>query len=363
VIQRDSAGEPTGILLENAVDLVSHSIPPLPAKQLANHILDAQQKLWRFGLTSVHDFDGQACLQALQILRQQVLLGLRVVKHVPHENLETALGNGLRTGMGDAWIRTGNVKLFADGALGPRTAAMLEPYASEPQNRGLLLMDRPRLFDTARTAVEGGFALAIHAIGDRANREVLDAYQDLRAYEVERHLPRLRHRIEHLQLLHPEDLARPGRLGIVASMQPIHATSDMLMADRYWGERVHTAYAWRSQLDSGAVLAFGSDAPVESPNPFLGIHAAVTRRRGDGGPGPNGWVPEERVSLADALAAYTRGPAFASGQEDALGRLAPGFLADLIVLDSDPFACPPEAIAALRPVATMVDGVWRYRTF
>ena len=363
VIQRDAGGAPTGILLEAAVRLVSAVIPAPSLGQLAGLLRAAQEQLWRFGLTGVHDFDGQRCHEALQILQGDDGLGLRVVKHVQLEALEPALALGLRTGMGDDWIRIGSVKVFADGALGPRTAAMLDPYEGEPENRGLLLRDRSDLFDTARKAVESGLAMAIHAIGDRANRAALDAYEDLRRHEEERNLPRLRHRIEHMQILHPEDIARPGRLGIVASMQPIHATSDRSMADRYWGERVRHAYAWRSLMQAGTVLAFGSDAPVESPNPFPALHAAVTRRGPDGNPGPDGWVPEERLSLAQALTAFTHGPAFAASVESVLGRLAAGFLADLIVLDDDPFACPPEALAALQPVGAMVDGLWRHRTF
>ncbi|HLE03101.1 MAG TPA: amidohydrolase family protein, partial [Anaerolineales bacterium] len=146
-------------------------------------------------------------------------------------------------------------------------------------------------------------------------------------------------------------------------MQPVHATSDMPMADRYWGDRVRTAYAWRTELQAGAHLAFGSDAPVEDPNPFLGIHAAVTRRRLDGSPGPQGWVPDQRVTLEQAMAAYTLGPAYAAGMESVQGRLEPGYLADLVVLARDPYACRPDELAELAPVGTMVGGEWRYRDF
>jgi predicted amidohydrolase YtcJ len=169
--------------------------------------------------------------------------------------------------------------------------------------------------------------------------------------------------MEHLQLLHPDDIPRPAALGVVASMQPVHATSDMVMAERYWGARSQYAYAWRSQLDAGAILAFGSDAPVESPNPFWGVHAAVTRRRRDGSPGAQGWYPNERISLQEALLAYTLGPARAVGLEAVQGRLSPGALADLVVLDEDPYRLPPDDLADLKPVGTMVDGVWRFRDF
>jgi len=166
----------------------------------------------------------------------------------------------------------------------------------------------------------------------------------------------LRHRIEHVQLLHPDDVGRLAALGIIASMQPIHATQDCEMADRYWGERCATAYAWRSLLDVGTVLAFGSDCPVEDYNPFLGIHAAVTRRRVDGFPGPQGWYPEQRLTVEEAVRAYTLGAAYVASLEDRLGSLSPGKLADLIVLDRDIFTCDPMAIAETQVEMTMIGG-------
>jgi len=166
----------------------------------------------------------------------------------------------------------------------------------------------------------------------------------------------LRHRIEHVQLLHPDDVTRLATLGVVASMQPIHATQDYEMADRYWGKRCATAYAWRSLLEAGAVLAFGSDGPVEDLNPFVGIHAAVTRSRTDGSPGPEGWYPQQRLTVEEAVHAYTLGAAYAVGLEDRLGSLTPGKLADLIVLDRDVFTCASVAIAEARVMATMVGG-------
>ena len=172
----------------------------------------------------------------------------------------------------------------------------------------------------------------------------------------------LRHRIEHVQLIHPDDAGRLAQLGVIASMQPIHATSDMVMADRFWGKRAQLSYAWRTQLQNGAVLAFGSDAPVESPNPFWGIHAAVTRQRADGSPGADGWYPEQRLAITEALQAYTTGAAYAANREYEQGRLAPGFLADLVVLDNDPFNCPLEKLRTIQPLATMVGGEWVWRS-
>jgi predicted amidohydrolase YtcJ len=184
----------------------------------------------------------------------------------------------------------------------------------------------------------------------------------LRSFEKENGLPALRHRIEHVQVLHPDDLARLGKLNIIASMQPIHATSDMLMADAFWGERSQYAYAMRTQLDNGARLALGSDAPVESPNPFWGLHAAVTRRRADGSPSADGWYPKQRLTMAEAVEGYTLGPAYTAGMEDRLGRLAPNYLADLIVLEKDPFTCELDELLTLQSSATMVAGEWVWQS-
>lgn len=362
---RDERGQLNGILFESAMELVANITPEPSPLQVAEAIRDAQTTLWRMGVTGAHDFDRRRCFEALQILRQQGELRLRVLKSIPLEALEHAIELGLSGGFGDDWLKIGGVKVFMDGALGPQTAAMLQPYDGSPENRGLLFMDGEELFEHGRAAAEQGLPLAVHAIGDRANHEVLNAFSQLRKYEDQlphpggsRKKSRLRHRIEHVQLIHPDDAGRLAELGVVASMQPLHATSDMNMADRFWGERVHYAYANKLQLDHGAVLAFGSDAPVEVPNPFWGIHAAVTRRRVDGNPGKDGWVPEQRISLQQALEAYTVGAAFTAGWEHRQGKLLPGFHGDLIVLEEDPFQMPPEDLHAIKPLATMVNGEW-----
>jgi hypothetical protein len=345
-----------------------HSVLPEPTEeQVAQAIRQVLPKLARMGLTGLHDFDRRRCFIALQLLHRRGELPVRVVKSIPLEDLTHVAGLGLRTGFGDDMLRIGGIKAFADGALGPRTAAMLQPYDGEPENHGMLLLDAEELFEHGRLAVENGLSLAVHAIGDRANHEVLNAFTQLRKYE--KSLPEargvdrasLRHRIEHVQLIHPEDAGRLAELGIIASMQPIHAPSDMVMADRYWGTRSEFAYAWRTQLDHRAALAFGSDAPVESPNPFLGLHAAVTRRRNDGSPGPDGWYPAQRLTVLEALQGFTGGPAYAAYMEDRLGKLAPGYLADLLVLSRDPFSCSPEEIKEIHSLATMVAGNWVFR--
>jgi hypothetical protein len=359
---RTSIGSLDGILYESAMELVADVIPQPGVDKITQALRQTLPKLYQMGLTGVHDFDRKDCFSALQILHANGELKLRVVKSIPLEDLPYAAGLGLRSGFGDDMLRIGSVKAFMDGALGPQTAAMLAAYEGSGDNRGLLMMDAEQLFEHARLAADSGLSMAVHAIGDRANHEVLEAFLQLRVYE-RKHLdtPSLRHRIEHVQLIHRADAGRLAALGIIASMQPIHATSDMLMADRYWGERAALSYAWREQLKQGAHLAFGSDAPVESPNPFLGLHAAVTRRRADGSPGAEGWYPEQRLSLLEALHGFTTGAAYAAGMENRLGRLSPGFLADLLVLEKDPFNIPPHELQFLRPLRTMVDGEWVFR--
>lgn len=362
-IGRGADGTPNGILFESAMRLVTAVIPRPGIERLSAQLLRAQDNLLRLGLTAVHDFDGPDLLRALQLLRERGQLRLRVVKHIPVDHLPACLELGLRTGFGDPWLRIGNVKVFADGALGPRTAAMLDPYDGEPDNLGLLLIEREALVELGQRAAAAGLALAVHAIGDRANRVVLDAFEDLRKWERTHRLEQLRHRIEHLQLLHPDDIARVAQLQLVASMQPIHATSDRTMAERYWGNRVRTAYAWRSLSQAGAILAFGSDAPVESPNPFWGLHAAVTRQRRDEPTSRQGWLPEQTLDLPQALLGYTQGPAWAAGSQRHQGRLSPGSWADLIVLPDNPFDLQPAKLPHLLPKATMVGGEWAFRSF
>jgi predicted amidohydrolase YtcJ len=357
-ILRDEKGQPNGILLEEAMNLIEKNLPQPSLAEVMSALETAQPILWKMGLTGAHDFDYRPCFMALQALNAEKRLKLRVTKSVPLDLLPHAHALGLRTGFGDDFLRIGSVKAFMDGALGPRTAAMFAPYLNEPENRGILNMDGEELLEHGRQAADSGLSMTVHAIGDRAIHEVLEAFEQLRAYERTHGLPALRHRIEHVQIIHPDDASRLGKMGITASMQPIHATSDMLAADRYWGERARLSYAWRTQLDAGATLAFGSDAPVESPNPFWGIFAAVTRRRADDSPASEGWYPEQKLTMREALQGFTVGAAYAAGTEDRLGQLARGYYADLIVVEKDPFTCPVEDLLTLSSAATMVGGEW-----
>jgi predicted amidohydrolase YtcJ len=229
---------------------------------------------------------------------------------------------------------------------------MLEPYEGEPDNYGIATLEAEELGEIGRKASAAGLSLAVHAIGDQANRMVID--------QLER-LPRpaaVAQRIEHAQLLHPDDFGRMAAHNIVASMQPLHATSDIDMAERHWGQRTRYGYALRTMLDKGVGLALGSDTPVEPYEPWLGIHAAVTRRRLDGSPGPEGWHPEQRLTLEETLAGFTLGAAQTVGMAHKLGTLAPGKLADLIVLDRDIFAIDPMEIPEVQVQGTMIGGRW-----
>lgn len=352
-IQRDKNGIPTGILLEGAMELVERIIPQPAPQELAEMIQSALEHLSSLGLTSLHDFDQRSCFTALQILHSNGQLNTRLLKSIPLDDIQSAINLGIRTGFGDDMLRIGNVKIFADGALGPKTAAMRQPYQNDPENSGILLKREDEIFEIGNQAAQHGLALAVHAIGDRAVHEVLNAFQQLPQKEKS-----LRQRIEHVQIIQPDDAVRLAQLGIIASMQPIHVCSDMEMADQHWGERAANSYAWRYPLDNGATLVFGSDAPVDSPNPFLGLHAALTRRRVDGFPEPDGWYPDQKLNMYEALHAYTIAPAFAAGMENRLGILAPGYHADLLVLDVDPFTCHPDQLLETTPVRTMTAGKW-----
>ncbi len=361
-IVRDANGQPTGILLEHAMNLVARLIPEPTVEQLADEMRVAQQAALASGLTSLHDFDEPSCLAALQILRERGELGLRVVKNINKEWLPAALDSGLRWGFGDDWLRIGGLKIFADGALGPRTAYMIEPYDGESDNFGIRTIDKEDMAELVSRASAAGLPSTIHAIGDRAVHDVLDVYENVRREEAARGVTpaQRRHRIEHVQLIHPADVGRLAQLQVIASMQPIHATSDYVMSDRYWGARSQWAYNARVQLDRGAVVAFGSDSPVDAFEPLKGIHAAVTRQRVDGSPGPDGWYPALRLTVDEALRGFTLGPAYAAGMDDRLGKLAPGFLADLVVLDRDLYTITPTDILQAKICGTMVGGEWRY---
>lgn len=355
---RDAKGSPNGILLENAISKVSERIPQPSTDQLAQDLLKSQSYLHSLGITAVHDFDDIPLAEALFKLNDEDKLRLRVTKNLRVNSLARVLDENWREKLDHApFISPGWLKLFADGALGPQSAAMLEPYENS-QNRGMLLMSEEEISKIGKKVAEKGWSLSIHAIGDLATKTCLDAIEAIqlqtRCQEGANQL--LPHRIEHIQAMHPEDLPRFHHLGIIASVQPVHATSDYKTASQFWGDRCETAYAYQSLLESGAMLMLGTDAPVELPNPFHTLYAAVTRQTLSGEPRPNGWYPEEKLSLRDTLQGMTVNPAHFFNDKRQTGTLKPGSNADFIVLETDPFDLPASHLHTIQPEMTFVAG-------
>lgn len=359
IIDRDESGQPTGILRDLAINLVSAVIPPPTEEETVEAMRDGFTILHRLGLTGVHDYrimggaDGPPAFRAYQRLRAAGELALRMWMLIPGERLDEAIALGLRTGMGGDYLRVGHVKLFSDGGQGARTAWMLEPY-QDTGDCGMPLTPMKEIAQAVRKADRAGLAVAIHAIGDRANRELITVFENL-THHVSRFTLHVPHRIEHVQMIRPDDVTRLARLGVVASVQPIHCPDDIPMVEKSVGPRGRFAYPFRDMLDAGVTLALGSDCPVANPNPMFGIHAAVTRQQRDGEP-QGGWYPEQRLTVAEAVWGYTMGTALVAGREAELGSITPGKLADLVVLDRDIFAIEPVEIAQAQVAMTIFDG-------
>lgn len=351
-IVRDADGEPTGVLREAAQNGLRLLAEASDAGELADRLLAIQEHLLSLGLTSVHDLDGEDARRAYVELHEQGRLAVRVHKGIPATALEVALAEGRRTGDGDDWLRTGPLKIFSDGSLGSHTCHVGEPFPDGGHGIAVTPVDQIRRL--VRRATSAGIAVASHAIGDEAAHLVLDAYQEVAGTHA------LRLRIEHAQHLRPPDIARMAALGVVASMQPTHCTSDIDLVDRLLGDRMVASYAWRSVLEAGAPLAFGSDAPVEEADPFPGLHAAATRTRADGSPA-GGWQPHERLSVREAFRAYTLGSAYAAGEDRDKGTLSVGKLADFVVLDTDLFDCSVDDVARTSALTTVVGGEIRWQ--
>ncbi|WP_348788792.1 amidohydrolase [Leifsonia sp. NPDC080035] len=351
-IERDGDGEPTGILRETAADAVIERAERETTADLAALLERAQARLLGEGITHVTDLDGEDARAAFLRLKADGRLRIRVHKGTPAHALEAAIAEGRRTGDGDDWFTNGPVKLFSDGSLGSHTASMGADFADQPGNHGVEVLDLDELARLVEVAVSGGIAVATHAIGDRANHTVLDAYE--RAHDAAVR-GGLRLRVEHAQHLQPADVARFARLGVIASLQPTHWASDIPLVSSLLGGRELASYAWSALRDAGAAVAFGSDAPVEPSAPMLGVQAAVLRGTAAS---PGGLEPGLRpVGVEEALSAYTAGPAYAAGLDHRVGRLAPGTLADFVALDRDPFSTEPSELGSIRPVATVVDGL------
>jgi predicted amidohydrolase YtcJ len=358
-IERDRAGDPTGILVDTAQELVRRVEPRVSHAQFEDAVRAAIAECLAVGLTGVHEMG--ADLEALAVYRRLAGAGAFpfrnyvAVRGADPDAWAAALEQGPDRAA-DARITVGAVKLMADGALGSRGAALHAPYCDDPANTGLLLLPPDEIESRVRAAAARGFQVCVHAIGDRANSLVLDAFESvLHGGRIAGTGRDLRHRVEHAQILDARDVPRFRALGVLPSMQPTHCTSDMPWAVARLGpDRLVGAYAWRSLLATGTVIAGGSDFPVELPNPFHGIHAAVTRRpRAD--PDPR-WQPEQRMTRAEAVRAFTLWNAFAAREEGRLGSLEAGKWADLVVCSADVFTCAESDIAAIEPVLTLVAG-------
>jgi predicted amidohydrolase YtcJ len=357
-IERDPDGQPTGILRDNAMPLIDRAVPPASVEQRRAALLDAQTALHAWGVTGVHTVEPSS-LALLERLRHEGRLRLRVLQHLPLAALDDAVRVGLRSGFGGDWIRIGGIKMFLDGALGSLTALMRESYEGS-DDRGVATLAPDEFRDAVGRGSSVGLAMTVHAIGDAAVDLALDVLGGPGA-TLDGPVP---HRIEHVQLLGPDRIgahggpADPALRRVVCSVQPSHLMTDWRAADRHWGKRSRFAYALRSLEAAGAVLALGSDAPVDPPDPRLGLHAAVRRQDLDGEPA-GGWYPEQKVTTARALAGYTSGAARAAG-DPRQGRLTAGAFADLVIWDRDPWSAEPGELSDLRVRLTMVGGevVW-----
>jgi predicted amidohydrolase YtcJ len=361
LVAKDAAGEPVGLLVDTAQRLVQRA-EPLPSEERFDEaVRDAIGECLASGLTGIHEMG--VTLFALASYRRLVERG-----QFPFRNYAAVAGRSKETwrhyrdrgpeDIGDAQVMVRAFKLLSDGALGSRGAALHSPYCDDPENRGLLLIPADELSRLVGEAMARGFQVCVHAIGDRANTLTLDVFE--RALAARPEARALRPRVEHAQILAEDDIPRFRRLGVLPSMQPTHCTSDMEWAvDRLGPERLRGAYAWRSLLATGAIIAGGSDFPVENPNPFHGIYAAVARRPLAGE--RRDWQPEQRMTRDEAVRAFTTWNAHASHQEGEVGELAPGRRADLIVCSDDVFTCSEERIAEIAPLLTMLGGEVVYR--
>jgi predicted amidohydrolase YtcJ len=355
-IERDPAGNPSGVLVDNAMRLVEPVIPQPTEDEQRAAFSAAFSQLNSLGLTGVGDAGDSAQEIAIyKDMADQGRLTVRVYAMIWGNRPDFAQlsKSGPLIGYSDDMLTVRAVKLLADGALGSRGAALIEPYSDAPDQRGLLFMSDSELQDKIEMALRAGYQVNIHAIGDAANHQVLDAFEAAYRDVSGR---KLRNRVEHAQVVSPADIPRFKELDLIASMQPTHATSDMSMAETRIGpERLKGAYAWRTFLDQGTRIAGGSDFPVESPNPFFGLHAAVTRTDHSGSP-QGGWHPEQAMTLLEAFRAFTLDAAYAEHQETMIGSLEPGKWADFILIDRDLFAIPPGDIWKIKVEQTWLAG-------
>jgi predicted amidohydrolase YtcJ len=352
-IVRDANGSPTGVFKDTAMDLITRAIPPDTLDQTMGKARAALHHAASLGVTTLQDMTASAMeLGVYQALRARGELTARLYS-IQNHGIDGLTAAGVTTGFGDDWVRVGGIKLFADGSMGSSTAAFFDPYTDDSSTRGLLIRSPEELERVIFEADAAGFQLIVHAIGDRANAIVLDAFERL---QRERGVRDRRPRIEHAQVVRGSDKARFHQVGAIASIQPSHCIDDMRWAEgRIGHERAAIAYGFKSFVDAGAQIAFGTDWFVEPLNPMLGLYAAVTRQFPDGTPA-GGWFPEERITMDQAVEYYTLGSAYAEFAERKKGTIAEGKLADLVLLSKDVFTVAPREILDATPVYTIVGG-------
>lgn len=358
-IIRDERGEPAGVLIDNAMYLVQQKIPAPSTADKRAALQSAFSHLQALGITAVHDAGVSTELVSLyQQLQQEQALGVRVYPMLSAKDpaLEQWFSKGIVDDPSD-WLDIRSVKIYGDGALGSRGAALLADYSDQSGQRGLLVTEPDALTEIMRLTINAGYQANVHAIGDRANRLVLDRFELLATPEQR---AAGRHRIEHAQIVSPQDIPRFKTLQVLPAMQAVHATSDMNMAgDRLGVARLRGAYAWRTFADQGSIIVGGSDFPVELANPFHGLHASVTRQDQQNQP-VGGWLPEQRLTLIEALRSFTVDAAYGAFQEQSMGTLAPGSWADFILVDRDIFAIPPEQLWQTTTEQTWIHGKLRF---
>ena len=361
-IERDAQGQPTGVFKDAAQELIFRAIPDPSNERLDRAISAALAEARRFGVTSLDDISSFADVRAYQRLEARGQMTSRIYCITPMPQWQRLADAGILQGFGNDWLRLGAVKGFADGSLGSETAYFYDGYTNNPSNHGLMnemMYPAGHMDEMALGADRSGLQMAIHAIGDRAIRTILDVYDKVERADGPRDR---RWRIEHAQHMRPQDFAEFARLHVIASMQPYHAIDDGRWAEKIIGyQRAESSYAWRSMLDHGVALAFGTDWTVAPLNPLLGLYAAVTRETLDG-KNPDGWIPEQKITLPQAIEAYTMGSAYAEFSDKKKGSITSGKLADVVVLDSDLFSIPPEQLKNVKVLDTIVGGKIVYST-
>jgi len=347
-IVRDNQGEPVGLLKENPFMSMFQQWTKPTRKKAFRQIERAMTECHRRGVTAVGNFDRIENFELLQDYHNSRGLKIRIRQYIPVNYLEELVKLRLKPGFGDRYLRFVGTKLFADGALGSQTALMLAPYRGSKTNVGIEATTEAELTSAVKLAATNGIACAIHAIGDRANRHALNSFEKLPRKHRE-----LRHRIEHVQIIHPTDLPRFAQLGIIASVQPSHCSSDIDLMMKYWGAKSRYAYNFRSLLDSGARVAFGSDAPIENIDPLQGIYSAITRKSLNG---KKKHIQKQRITIEEAILGFTVWAAYALSDEKLFGVISPGRSADITIMEQDPVRTKPDEVKYLKILATFFEG-------